>query len=128
LLADTAKTLNTVRGTFGQIETAANHEDKNLTLLDGQELTLFNDFHGLAGKGTETVGDMNTLLESQAVKAIPVNLAGMTEHGNGILEDFQKVADKETSDLLAPKPWWRKVTGRAGDLIDITAAVARNVP
>ena len=34
LLSDTAKTLNTARSTFGQIEIAANHENKNLTNLD----------------------------------------------------------------------------------------------
>lgn len=44
-LADVAKTLNTVRGTFGQIEIAANHENKNLTALDKHEATLFADTH-----------------------------------------------------------------------------------
>jgi hypothetical protein len=44
-LADVAKTLNTVRGTFGQIEVAANHENKNLTNLDAQEAQLFADTH-----------------------------------------------------------------------------------
>ena len=45
ILADVSKTLNTVRGTFGQIEVAANHEDRNLTTLDSQESQLFVDTH-----------------------------------------------------------------------------------
>ncbi len=49
-LYDVAETLHTVRGTFGQIEVAANHEDKNLTTLDTQEQQLFQDTHqALAG-------------------------------------------------------------------------------
>jgi len=39
-LADVAKTLNTFRGTAGQLEVAANHEDSRLTLLDAQEQQL----------------------------------------------------------------------------------------
>jgi hypothetical protein len=41
LLADGAKTLNTARITMGQIEIAANHEDKNLGTLDQQEATIY---------------------------------------------------------------------------------------
>lgn len=41
-LADVAKTLNTIRGTAGQIEIAAHHEDARIGILDAQETTLFN--------------------------------------------------------------------------------------
>lgn len=42
-VADIGKTLNTTRLTLGQLEIAANHEDKNLANLDAQENQLFKD-------------------------------------------------------------------------------------
>ena len=41
VLADAAKTLNTARMTMGQVEIAANHEDKNLATLDTQEAVIY---------------------------------------------------------------------------------------
>ena len=41
-LADVNRTLHTIRGTFGQIEVAAKHENAQLTKLDSQEKTLFD--------------------------------------------------------------------------------------
>jgi hypothetical protein len=99
LLADTAKTLNTARGTMVQIEIAANHEDKNLGALDAQELVLFNDFHGLAGKGAETFTDINTLLESQAIHASLDSSAGILDDLHGITID----ARKEVHQMAKPK-------------------------
>jgi len=57
-LADVAKTLNTVRGAFGQIEVAANHENKNLAALDAQEVQLFADIHATLAAGRGTVADL----------------------------------------------------------------------
>jgi hypothetical protein len=48
-LADVNQTLHTIRGTFGQIETAAKHENAELTTLDSQKKTLFDDVHGVMG-------------------------------------------------------------------------------
>ncbi|MGA7887646.1 MAG: hypothetical protein WCA44_18075 [Acidobacteriaceae bacterium] len=49
-LADIGKTLNTIRLTAGQVEIAANHEDRRLAILDAQEAQMAADAHGLALK------------------------------------------------------------------------------
>jgi hypothetical protein len=54
-LADAAKTLGTIRGSFGQVEVAARHENKQLTLLDAQERQLFVDLHGTAAQAQGTL-------------------------------------------------------------------------
>jgi hypothetical protein len=53
-LADVAKTLNTARGTMGQIEVAARHVNQSQAVLDAQERGLFADLHEtmLYGNGT----------------------------------------------------------------------------
>jgi hypothetical protein len=58
-LADVAKTLNTIRGTFGQIEVAANHENKQLGTLDAQERQLFADLHGTAAQAQGTLAALS---------------------------------------------------------------------
>jgi hypothetical protein len=77
-LADINKALNTIRGTAGQIEVAARHENKNLTMLDEQERTLFADLHstlqqaqattaelqGTAQATTATLGTLNSTIQS----------------------------------------------------------------
>lgn len=54
-LADVNQTLHTIRGTFGQIEVAAKHENAQLTKLDSQEKTLFDDAHGVMSDARETI-------------------------------------------------------------------------
>jgi hypothetical protein len=58
-LADMNRTLATVRGTFGQIEVAAKHENKNLTTLDDQELALFTDLHLTAQAAVRTADSLS---------------------------------------------------------------------
>jgi hypothetical protein len=65
--ADVGKTLNTVRGTFGQIEVAADHENRNLATLDLQEATLFADFHGTATRANTSLDTFNGLLARPSV-------------------------------------------------------------
>jgi hypothetical protein len=45
-LADVAKALNTIRGTAGQVEIAADHENRQLGKIDAQEAQLYSDVHG----------------------------------------------------------------------------------
>lgn len=103
-LADVNRTLGTIRGTFGQIEVAANHENRNLTTLDQQELTLFNDFHVLSGQGTTTVTDLDALLKDKALHQSIDNFQSMTSSGSSILAD----AAFETHKLAHPDK--RKLT------------------
>lgn len=91
-LADVNRTLATVRGTFGQIETAANHENENLTKLDKQEDQLFADTHMALEKfsdsldaatqtlnhGTAAVDSLNAVLRDQAIHQTAQNVADMT--------------------------------------------------
>ena len=56
----------------------------------------------------------NKLLTSAAV---------ITDSGAKISVNFVKISDKATADYLAP--WYKKLPGYAGDLIDIGAAGAR---
>jgi hypothetical protein len=77
-VADLGKTLNTVRGTFGQIEFAAKHEDRNLTTLDAQEATLFGDFHGTATRANLTLDTFNGLLANPNVTIMMANGAEFT--------------------------------------------------
>ena len=66
-VADVGKTLNTVRGTFGQIELAANHENRNLSTLDTQEAALFSDFHGTATRTNTGLDTFNALMTRPSV-------------------------------------------------------------
>jgi hypothetical protein len=72
-VADVGKTLNTVRGTFGQIEIAANHEDRNLGTLDSQEATLFGDFHGTATRANTSLDTFNAMLANPNVALMEKN-------------------------------------------------------
>lgn len=58
-LADVNRTLATARGTFGQIEIAAYHENKNLTTLDRQEAALFSDTHDTLASLNSTIVSIN---------------------------------------------------------------------
>lgn len=94
-IADVGKTLNTVRGTFGQIEFAANHEDRNLTTLDRQEAALFADFHGTATRANTSLDTFNTLLANP-------NLALILQNGGDISTTTAAVEKKLAQCTLHP--------------------------
>jgi hypothetical protein len=77
-IADVGKTLNTVRGTFGQIEIAANHEDRNLTTLDAQENQLYADFHGTATRMNTGLDTFDGLLANPNLALTMKNIGDMT--------------------------------------------------
>ena len=92
-IADVNKTLNTVRGTFGQIEIAANHEDKNLTKLDNQEQQLFDDSH-------QALTNFNSLLTSK-------DLADSIHNGSVVSQnmgDMTTDAKNKFHEFLYPTP------------------------
>jgi hypothetical protein len=66
-LADANRTMATLRGTFGQVEEAAKHENRNLGTLDIQEATLFSDFHGTETRANTTLDTFNGLLARPSV-------------------------------------------------------------
>jgi hypothetical protein len=61
-LADVAKTLGTIRGAAGQIEVAANHEDKRIAVLDGQEATIYRNTNASLLQLREDLRTANTTI------------------------------------------------------------------
>ena len=113
-LADMNRTLATVRGTFGQIEAAANHENKNLTTLDSQELALFTDLHltaqaaartadSLSGTataltGTATAATATITTAGTTIAAFQPVLAAFTQDGKDL---DSRINDPHVTNLVA---------------------------
>jgi ABC-type transporter Mla subunit MlaD len=94
-LADVNRTLATVRGTFGEIEQAADHENRNLSTLDAQELELFDDFHATAEKTNAGLDTFDALLARPSV-------ALMLDKGGSIMSTTDAVETKLTQCTLHP--------------------------
>jgi|GEM_PF-3100827 hypothetical protein len=94
LLADGAKTLNTARMTMGQVEIAANHEDKNLATLDKQEATIFADTHADldALHGLVTAPDLLATVHN--MNTTSAAFADSAKQADAILADGKLEADK----------------------------------
>lgn len=106
-LADVARTLNTVRGTFGQIEVAAIHENNNLTTLDSQEAQLFTDTHSvLTGAVPIETGLSKTIFDVDGFVTSP-DLTGSIHNFNTITYNFGQTTgdfqNKFHSFLYPPK-------------------------
>jgi hypothetical protein len=99
-LADAARTLATVRGTFGEVEKAAVHENRNLVTLDAQEAQLFQDAH-------DTLTSAHTLIASPDV-------ADSMKQADAILADARFEADKFAHPPKKKLGFWG-ATAAAGD-------------
>ena len=81
------------------------------------------------GASLQTATDtLNDTLKRKAVGEMLDNLEGATGQGNAILGDLRQVADKARADYLRPVPWYMQPIHRAGDFLDIGAAIARHTP
>jgi methyl-accepting chemotaxis protein len=94
VLADVEKTLNTARGTMGQVEVAAHSFDQHQTVFYQQESSL-------AAKTESTVSDMDRFISSPDLTATLKNLndtsaalASTTQHADRVAGDIQFEADK----------------------------------
>lgn len=116
-LADANRTLATVRGTFGQIEVAANHEDKNLSTLDAQEAQLYLDFHA-------TTTNLNSLVASPDIARFLKSSADTSTEVAAIATDVHKEADK----LTAPVPWWHKIGNYTTTGVNVACLVTHSCP
>lgn len=112
-LADVAKTLNTARLTMGQIEIAANHEDRNLATLDAQETALYADTHAalnglppVEAQAASTLGDLDKLERDPQLTAILANGSSMTSSGARILKDGADEADKLAHPAKKKLTFW----------------------
>jgi ABC-type transporter Mla subunit MlaD len=116
-LADLNRTLATVRGTFGQIEVAANHEDKNLTSLDAQEAQLYADTHA-------SIKSFNSLLSSPDITRFLKSSADTSTQVAAIATDVHREADK----LSAPQPWYKKVYTYGNTGVNVACLVTHSCP
>lgn len=94
LLADGAKTLNTARMTMGQVEIAANHEDKNLATLDRQEATIFADTHANLDALHALVSAPDLLATVHNLNTTSAAFADSAKQADAILADGKLEADK----------------------------------
>ena len=111
LLADVAKTLNTVRGTFGQVEIAANHEDRNLDTLDSQELQLFQHTDAALSSTDALIANFNTTLTGPDATGLLHNANALVYNAAAITADGKIEADRLT---FPPKTPWYKKTYKIG--------------
>jgi hypothetical protein len=74
------------------------------------------------------ITDFRRFITAPALTDTLGNAASMTGSWAAVSVDARKVADKETADFLKPVRWYMKPVKRAGEIIDITAAVARHAP
>jgi len=82
----------------------------------------------LVEASTLAVQHFDALVQSPDLSAALGHVQGVTASADGIMIDARKVADKETADWLKPVPWWKAPLAKGGQLIDITAAIARHTP
>jgi hypothetical protein len=108
-LADVARTLNTFRLTAGQIEIAANHEDRNLATLDAQELQLFTDTHTMIGSANDLVSSPFIKASLQNIEASSASIADGTKQADAILVDARIEADKFTHPPKKKLGFWGTV-------------------
>lgn len=125
-LADVNRTLDPVRGAFGQVEAAARHEDKNLTTLDAQELALFGDTHG-------TLQALNlgvTNLSSQSVVMLRQfgDTAPKLDEGVQEFSKFIKTADVTvgSANTLLADPSIPKITANVVRMTDSGAGILQD--
>ena len=63
-LSDVNKSLETLRGTMGQFEVAARHENKQLSTLDEQEQVLYADLHSTLVVGQGALNESAQLMKT----------------------------------------------------------------
>lgn len=106
-LSDINKTLGTFRLTAGQIEVAANHEDKNLSTLDSQELSLFDHTNlaisgltGIESNLNKTTTDFDVLVSSPDLSKTLGNFQTLTYNLGQTSGDLQT----KLHPMLFPAP------------------------
>lgn len=113
-LADVASTLATIRGTAGQVEVAARHENQNLTVLDDQEATLFSDLHGTLQSANAAIANPAIAASLEDLEASAANLAEGTKQGTAVITDFREEADKFVHPPKKKLTFWGAIMAAAG--------------
>ena len=113
-LADVAKTLNTLRGTAGQVEIAAVHENRNLGTLDAQEAQLFQDAHGTLKSANEAIANPAIAASIANLQSSTANIAEGTKQGVAIITDAREEADKFVHPPKKKLTFWGAIMAAAG--------------
>lgn len=123
-LADINKTLATVRGTFGQIEIAARHENQNLGALDKQEATLFADLHSTATAAQTTLnasaGTLNAMTGTLGEAQNTIKRAGP------VLDSANTAIGKFTNTTAALTPRIESILDQAGPVMTNVQGMTAN--
>jgi hypothetical protein len=137
-LPDVNRTLATIRGTVGHIETAADHEDRNLTKWDSQgdalyskTSLLFDKTNALLTSGNASVDRFNTALASPRAALIAANVAAISTSIAGTSVEVHSIAvdvHKEADALTAPKPWYQKLGAYGTTGVNIACLVTHSCP
>lgn len=138
LLTEGSGTLSAARGAIGTLNGSLTHVAPLLDSLKAssdaippaiQHVTDDADaLRPILANADGGVSDLRRFLQAPALTDTITNVASMTGSGAAIAADGRKIVDKETADFLKPVPWYLKPIKRGGQIIDITAAVARHVP
>lgn len=111
-LADVNRTLASIRGTFGQIELAANHENANLTALDMQERQLAQDAHQTLQQAAGAIG---------GVQAAVTTANAQMEYVGPLLESLRASSDAVPPTLAAVQGMAVQGGAAFGSLRDLAA-------
>jgi hypothetical protein len=94
----------------------------------GTAQTTIQGLQPLTASLRRSIDDFDALVAAPDLLSALHHVDGMASSGDAILADGRKVADKATADFLKPVPWWKQPIHKGGELIDITAAIARHAP
>jgi len=115
-LADVAKTLNTIRGTAGQIEIAAKHENAQLSTLDRQEAQIY------AGVKRSLNGVDSELMEARQLTA---SMTETSRQASLTLQGAQVDLRTMNTTIAAAQPVLAATTGAVNG---VNASVAELTP
>ena len=129
-LGSVADSLSTAVGNIGGTATAAtgtlNQARIDLSTLDKSIAAT----KPLIDAGTKTINDADTsfFAKDSHIQSFIAHLDSTSGHIDATTGDLQKVADKTTGDILAPKPWWQKIGPYANDAIRAGCLITGRCP
>ncbi len=124
-LADLARTLHTIRGTFGVIETAGKHYDQNLTKYDAQEADLIKNTNDLLSNASDTIDYAHQLMVAHEafldnLQRLAGNSADTMGEVHGVVADIHV----QTTKMNKPKTKQQQILEWAPFAIRGSVAVA----
>jgi methyl-accepting chemotaxis protein len=124
-IADVNQTLHTIRGTFGQIEVAARHENQNLKTLDRQEADLFRDLHAtiIEAQGTLSAGTGTLKAMTATVETAQKSIAA----AEPLIESSTRTIDNVNHSVDTVTPELHRFLKSSSDTMEQGALISTNV-